>query len=78
MEISHHQPVSETTTDVYPVYATDLDGNDYLDCFYMRVTFGRGRGGVTEPRITAEFTPRELRDFAVDLLSLVAVEEFRV
>ena len=73
VKISHHEPVSDTTTEVYPVYNEDLNGRTYLDCYYMRVTFGKGRGGVTEPRITAEFSPQELRDFAVEIIGLVAM-----
>lgn len=74
MRLSHHDPENETTTEVYPTYNETPEGYTYLDAYFLRLTVGRGRGGVTEPSITAEFEPDELYTFAVDILGMIAKE----
>lgn len=58
----------------YPIF-DDLSGGPV--CYYLRLALGKGRGGETEPVVMAEFSPEQLRDFAVDLLGMIAVEEAR-
>jgi hypothetical protein len=70
-----HQEISKNATvEAYRVIDED-EGNLY----YLRSYAGRGKGGPNEPSVTVVFnSAAELRDFAVGLLSLVAVEESRV
>ncbi len=73
MQVRHQSTNTDISADCYPTH----DDNGHA-CFRLRLEAGKGRGGFNEPSVTAEFSARELRDFAVDLLSLVAVEESRV
>ncbi len=69
MRVTHHQQGDDVTADVYKV----LD-DEGPDVYFLRLRAGKGRGGATEPVVVVEFSPRELRDFAVELIGLVALE----
>jgi hypothetical protein len=73
-----HQGISKNATvEAYPVIEETPFGE--MNLYYLRSYAGRGKGGPNEPSVTVVFnSAKELRDFAVDLLSLVAVEESRV
>jgi len=73
-----HQEISKNATvEAYPVIEETPFGE--MNLYYLRSYAGRGKGGPNEPSVTVVFqSAAELRDFAVDLLSLVAVEESRV
>jgi len=73
MQVRHQEISHNATVEAYRV----ID-EDESNLYYLRSYAGRGKGGVNEPAVHARFTARQLRDFAVDLLSLVAVEESRV
>ena len=73
MQVRHQATNTNVSTECYPTY----DENGHA-CYLLRLEVGKGRGGFNEPVVYTEFSARELRDFAVDLLSLVAVEESRV
>lgn len=68
MKIAHQERNRDCTVNVYPV----LD-DDGPTVYYLQTTLGRGTGSLTEPRVTAEFSAQELRDFAVSLIGLVAL-----
>lgn len=70
MRVRHQEISRNATVEAYRTIDED-EGNLY----YMRSYAGRGKGGPNEPSVTVVFGAKELRDFAVDLLSLVAVEE---
>ena len=70
MRIAHQERNRACTVSVYPV----LD-DDGPTVYYMQTALGRGTGSPTEPRVTAEFSAQGLRDFAVDIIGLVAAEE---
>lgn len=72
MKIAHQERSRGCTTEVYPVIDED-EGTVY----YLRQRMGRGTGGPNEPSITAEFSVLDLRDFAVGILGMIAVEESR-
>jgi len=76
MQVRHQSVNRDVTVEAYPVIE-EQDGEEQT-YYFLRAYAGRGKGGVNEPAVHARFTARQLRDFAVDLLSLVAVEESRV
>lgn len=59
----------------YPIFGEDSTEGPV--CYYLNMQLGKGRGGETEPCVYAEFSPEQLRDFAVDLLGMIAVEDAR-
>lgn len=67
MKIAHQERNRDCTTEVYPV----IDENEGT-VYYLRQRMGRGRGGPNEPSITSEWTAQELRDFAVEIIGLIA------
>lgn len=78
MRVRHQEINRNATVEAYPVIEDDPNGG-CTTLYYLRSYAGRGKGGPNEPSVTVVFqSAKELRDFAVDLLSLVAVEESRV
>ena len=78
MRVRHQEISRNTTVEAFPVI-TQEPGEIERNLYYLRSYAGRGKGGPNEPSVTVVFqSAAELRDFAVDLLSLVAVEESRV
>lgn len=67
MKITHQERNRGCTTEVYPV----IDG-DERTIYYLRQRMGQGRGGPNEPSITSEWTAQELRNFAVEIIGLIA------
>lgn len=77
MRVRHQEISKNATVEAYRVIEEQEGGDANL--YYLRSYAGRGKGGPNEPSVTVVFqSAKELRDFAVDLLSLVAVEESRV
>ena len=70
MKVRHLDRAYNVQVDAYVVLVEDAPS-----VYYLRTFAGKGRGGFNEPSVTVEFTARELRDFAVSLISLVAVDE---
>lgn len=78
MKVRHQSPTTDVTVDAYPLEVyPDGWAEPPVTVYQVRMSAGRGRGGVNEPVVVVEWSARELRDFALDLLSLVAVEESR-
>lgn len=67
MKIAHQERTGAVTTEVYPV----IDENEGT-IYYLRQRAGQGRGGPNEPSITSKWTVQELRDFAVEIIGLIA------
>ena len=68
MKIAHQGRNRNITTEVYPV----IDENERT-IYYLRQYAGEGRGGPNEPSIVSEWSALELRDFAVDIIGMVAM-----
>lgn len=73
MQVRHQSHNKEITVSCSKAAPEQPDSS-----YILHMWAAKGRGGSTEPNVWIFMDAREVRDFAVDLLSLVAVEESRV
>lgn len=69
MRVSHHQHNRFATATVYPVQNDD----DGTTTYFLKTYLGGGTGSLTEPCVYVNFSAQELRDFAVEIIGLVAM-----